>query len=350
MAHSNIHTDRTSNHLDNHSDQSGVHIDRHDNTPHQNNHNDNPEFHNNLHIDGHSDLHINYTIDFLAIHEDTHLNIARESRHFDLTTPHSDVHNNVDHKDNHSNIPDTHLNVHNDDSGGHIAVHSNISGIIEPLDHNDISIIHNYVSVVLPSLQVKQNNLQLIYPDRQVHDSQYVSQQFSVDRSIAKFSGTLYIAETNDLDLARQVERFITDFQDIHSIADFPLHRRTIGGDDPINESVAIVSSCMESDDRIICILSSNFTEDDRFNSDGTLIRYGLAVGMYVRVGNRLLSITERPSLNQIVFAPNIHVENGSEIHQAFTVRAQMDHSRNIRMTSIPDWYGPWEIPWIEVP
>ena len=113
-------------------------------------------------------------------------------------------------------------------------------------------------------------------------------------------------------------------------VCEIPLNRNTVDG---LDTSIA-----------------STRLEDGEFIAEISNPVEGLSAGKYIKAGNRLLIITRILSTRNFVYNPQLSLDSGVILTEAKTVRVRLKADITISSPRIPDWYGPWNIEWVEVP
>ena len=128
----------------------------------------------------------------------------------------------------------------------------------------------------------------------------------------------------------RAVEAFLAALDGALNVSEVPIHRPT----PPTVPAGLEVSSTAFSDGQIETTMSAALTD--------------VAVGQYLRVGNRLRVITAVVSGTVVVLSPQVADSAGVSVEAGATVRASRAPGSRTILPRTPDFAGPWTLEWVE--
>ena len=169
-----------------------------------------------------------------------------------------------------------------------------------------------------------QVNLHPVYPGQIVHELAFADDEHVLNRGTGHFVGVCVFGEAEHADSDR-IEAFFAGLRGRQNVVELPIQRATI-------EASTTVAS-VDGDTYRLSTLPG-----------------GLKEGAYVRVGRRLLLITE-VGRNPVAIrvAPDPVLIPGTALAPATTVRAASARGAPLSRRNV-SWGGPWSWQWVERP
>lgn len=167
-------------------------------------------------------------------------------------------------------------------------------------------------------------------PNQEEQENPYTGDVAVYARSPGRWRGVATIGEMNDREQAGLVEAWVAGLRGAANWSNIPLDRPTLA------EDVSLSITAVDTATGVLTV-----AED--------LTALAVTIGLYCRIGTRVLIIEGIPSQHEVVvwpFVPALSV--GAALLPATTIQVRRPANRGVALPREVDIFGPWVIDFVE--